>query len=67
MKIRRYIVVLWMFCFLTLPVIASEEAAVEEHGTPSVFEGYYGEAIWTLIWFFVLLIVSIRSFRPDNA
>jgi len=46
-----------MIFFVTLPVIASEEVPAEEHATPSVFEGYYGEAIWTLIWFFVLLIV----------
>ena len=57
MKIHRYIAVLWMIFFVTLPVIASEEVPAEEHATPSVFEGYYGEAIWTLIWFFVLLIV----------
>jgi len=46
-----------MIFFVAMPVIASEEATAEEHATPSVFEGYYGEAIWTLIWFFVLLIV----------
>ena len=57
MRIRGKIAVLWMIFFVTLPVIASEEAVAEEHGTPSVFEGYYGEAIWTLVWFFVLLVV----------
>lgn len=57
MKVRENIAVLWIFFFSTLPVIASEDVVAEEHGTPSVFEGYYGEAIWTLVWFLVLLIV----------
>jgi len=57
MRIRGMSAVLWMFFVVTLPVIASEEMAAEEQGTPSVFEGYYGEAIWTLVWFFVLLVV----------
>lgn len=57
MRIRGKIAVLWMIFFVTLPVVASEETVAEEHGTPSVFEGYYGEAIWTLVWFFVLLVV----------
>lgn len=57
MRIRGYIAVLWMFFFAVLPVIASEEAAAQEHATPSVFEGYYGESIWTLVWFAVLLVV----------
>jgi F-type H+-transporting ATPase subunit b len=46
-----------MVFLVTLPVIASEEMVSEEHGKPSVFEGYYGEAIWTLVWFFMLLFV----------
>jgi F-type H+-transporting ATPase subunit b len=46
-----------MFFFMALPVIAAEEVVGEEPSTPSVFEGYYGEAIWTLVWFFVLLVV----------
>jgi F-type H+-transporting ATPase subunit b len=49
--------VLWMIFFVALPVIAAEETVTEDQGTPSVFEGYYGEAIWTLVWFFVLLVV----------
>jgi F-type H+-transporting ATPase subunit b len=56
MRIRGKTAVLWMIFFVTLPVLASEEMATEE-STPSVFEGYYGEAIWTLVWFFVLLVV----------
>jgi F-type H+-transporting ATPase subunit b len=46
-----------MIFFVAIPAVASEEMVAEEHGTPSVFEGYYGEAIWTLVWFFVLLFV----------
>jgi len=57
MKIRGMRVILWTIFFVSLPVLAAEEMAGEEHGTPSVFEGYYGEAIWTLVWFFVLLFV----------
>jgi len=57
MRIRGMSAVLWAIFFVTLPVVASEETVAEEHGTPSVFEGYYGEAIWTLVWFFVLLVV----------
>ena len=56
MRIRGLIAVLWMLFFVTLPVIASEPVAGEEQ-SPSVFEGYYGEAIWTLVWFFVLVVV----------
>ncbi len=57
MRIRGIRAVLWMFFVSTLPVVASEGMAAEEQGTPSVFEGYFGEAIWTLVWFFVLLAV----------
>lgn len=57
MRIRGIMAVLWLMLLLTLPVLASEEVVSEENGSTSVFEGYYGEAIWTLIWFFVLLAV----------
>lgn len=57
MKIRGIMVVLWLILVLALPAAASEEVAGEETGSTSVFEGYYGEAIWTLIWFFALLLV----------
>lgn len=64
MRIRRTIMVLWMFFILTLPVLAAEELAEEEPGS-SVFEGTPAEAAWTLIWFFVLLVVLWRfAWKP---
>ena len=57
MKRRGMIWILWLIFALSLPVLASEGAAAEEQGSPNVFEGYYGEAIWTIVWFFVLLVV----------
>lgn len=57
MKTRGIITVLWLIFLMSLPVLATEEATGEEHVAPSVFEGYFGEAIWTLVWFFVLLVV----------
>ena len=54
MRIRGIMVVLWLMCLWAMPVLAAEEAAAEEPRS-SVFEGYYGEAVWTLVWFFVLL------------
>ena len=62
MRLRgKMIWILWLVLMLALPVLASEEVMPEEQGSPNVFEGYYGEAIWTLVWFFVLLIV-LRKF-----
>lgn len=58
MRRRVKIAILWLMYVMVLPVLAASEAApVEEQAAPSVFEGYFGEAIWTLVWFFVLLIV----------
>jgi F-type H+-transporting ATPase subunit b len=56
MRIRRIIAVLWMLLLVTLPVLATEEIVEEEPGS-SVFEGTPAEALWTLIWFFALLLV----------
>lgn len=42
---------------LTGPLASLSGAASEEASSPSVFEGYFGESIWTLVWFFVLLLV----------
>lgn len=36
---------------------AAAAAPTEGESSPSVFEGYFGESIWTLVWFFVLLLV----------
>lgn len=56
-----------VMCFLlctAMPLFASE-AAAEAEKTPSVFEGYFGESIWTLVWFFVLLVVLWRfAWKP---
>ena len=38
------------------PVLASGTGA-EGNSSPSVFEGYFGESIWTLVWFFALIAV----------
>lgn len=65
MRLRVKIAILWLLCVWVLPVLASEEMPGEEHVPPSVFEGYFGEAIWTLVWFFVLLIVLWRfAWKP---
>ena len=39
------------------PLMAAAEAAAESEATPSVFEGYFGESIWALVWFGALLAV----------
>ncbi|HDS83651.1 MAG TPA: ATP synthase F0 subunit B [Phycisphaerales bacterium] len=44
---------------------ASVSAQTEAESSPSVFEGYIGESIWTLIWFMVLLLVLWRfAWKP---
>lgn len=64
MRIRRMIAVLWLLFVLALPVLAAEEIVEEEPGS-SVFEGTPAEAAWTLLWFFVLLIVLWRfAWKP---
>jgi F-type H+-transporting ATPase subunit b len=52
-----------LLCTAT-PLMASEVAA-EGEARPNVFEGYFGESIWTLVWFFVLLVVLWRfAWKP---
>lgn len=65
MKFHRIIMVLWLVLVLTVPVLASDQAGEGEHESPSVFEGYFGESVWTLIWFAVLLVVLWRfAWKP---
>ena len=64
MRVRLYSVMLWLTLAVAAPALASE-AAEESSKTPSVFEGYFGESIWTLVWFFVLLVVLWRfAWKP---
>ena len=64
MNMRRIIVVLCALLVMAVPVLASGGLS-EEQGTPSVFEGNFGESIWTLVWFFVLLAVLWRfAWKP---
>ncbi len=60
---------LMFFLCLVCTVAASEPAAHEsdeaEAGGPSVFSGYYGEAIWTLAAFVLLVVVlKIIAWKP---
>lgn len=66
MRLRVKIAMLWLIYVMVVPVLAaSESAPVEEQAAPNVFEGYFGEAIWTLVWFFVLLLVLWRfAWKP---
>jgi F-type H+-transporting ATPase subunit b len=48
--------VMCMLLCAATPLLASE-VAEEVEKSPSVFEGYFGESIWPLVWFFVLLVV----------
>ena len=65
MRMRGSIVVLWLMLVLAMPVLASEPVHEGESKTPSVFEGYFGESVWTLVWFFVLLLVLWRfAWKP---
>lgn len=41
----------------SIPSALAVAAPAEGESSPSVFEGYYGESIWTLVWFAVLLLV----------
>ncbi len=64
MRVRLYSAMLWLTLVVAAPALASE-AAEEAHKTPSVFEGYFGESIWTLVWFIVLLAVLWRfAWKP---
>lgn len=64
-----WLAVLAAYILMPAAAIGSETAetapqtAAEK--TPSVFEGYFGESIWTLIWFLLLLAVLWRfAWRP---
>jgi len=62
MRVRLYSAMLWLTVSLTA---AASETAEQTGKTPSVFEGYFGESIWTLVWFFALLIVLWRfAWKP---
>lgn len=56
MRAGIIIAVMGLLMRVAPPLIAAE-AAAESEATPSVFEGYYGESIWALVWFFALLVV----------
>ena len=56
--------VMGLLLCIASPLWASE-AAEEVKKTPSVFDGYFGESIWTLVWFFALLAVLWRfAWKP---
>ncbi|MHC4951243.1 MAG: F0F1 ATP synthase subunit B [Planctomycetota bacterium] len=57
MKLHRIIVVLWLLLLFTVPALASNQNSQGEQESPSVFEGNFGESVWTLVWFTVLLLV----------
>lgn len=49
----------------SIPSALAVAAPAEGESSPSVFEGYYGESIWTLVWFAVLLLVLWRfAWKP---
>ncbi len=52
----RQVLCLLFFCLHTV-CIAVEEAAPTAERKPSLFDGYPAESIWTLVWFFLLLLV----------
>jgi F-type H+-transporting ATPase subunit b len=54
MQVRRIVAILGLF-LCVCGWLAASEGATEGEESPSVFEGYFGESIWTLIWFGVLL------------
>ncbi|HOK95573.1 MAG TPA: ATP synthase F0 subunit B [Anaerohalosphaeraceae bacterium] len=54
MQVRRIVAVLVLLVCICGRLAASEGTA-ESEAAPSVFEGYFGESIWTLVWFGVLL------------
>jgi F-type H+-transporting ATPase subunit b len=56
MRVGIIIAVMGLLMQGAAPLLASE-AAAEGETTPSVFEGYFGESIWALVWFFALLAV----------
>lgn len=60
MKVHPAKVLLWALLLATCgaAVLAgTAEGVPEETEEQGVFTGYWGESIWTLVWFFVLLLV----------
>lgn len=46
------------------PAIAAA-APGEGESSPSVFDGYYGESVWTLVWFgFLLFVLWFFAWKP---
>lgn len=67
MNYRGIMLVLWLFCLLSLPVVAAEteQAASAEVSPFRLFGHGPGEYIWTLLWFGVLLLVLWKfAWRP---
>lgn len=58
----RVLLLLWV-CLLSAAPTWAQEGQAEE--TLSVFEGHFGESIWALLWFAILLIVLWRfAWKP---
>ena len=57
---------LWIFFLMSFATVwAAEESGLEEVGQEGVFSGYWGESVWTLVWFFLLLVVLWRfAWKP---
>ena len=64
MKTRRIIVILGI-AFLFCGLVWAAEGTHAEDETSSIFGGYPGEMIWTLIWFVILLVVlAFFTWKP---
>lgn len=58
MRVCIIIAVLGLLTWAGPPAaVAAAETAAQTPHKPGVFDGYIGESIWTLVWFFVLLVV----------
>jgi len=58
MKVHPNKVVLWIVFFMSCGMVfAMEEGGLEAVDEEGVFSGYWGESMWTLVWFVVLLAV----------
>ena len=68
MHYRIFLVLMVLVCSVSVAFASEDAAAVDPHGSeeaPSVFSGYYGEAIWTLAAFTVLVVVlKIIAWKP---
>lgn len=61
MKMRGFQWVLWIG--MACPLLA--ETSPQAKQTPSVFEGHFGESVWALLWFGILLVVLWRfAWKP---